>query len=50
MVQTQIIPILDGDGLTDWYEIINGFDPLDYNDPTNNDSNNQTGENNCPNL
>ena len=27
----------DGDGLTDWFEIINGFDPLDYNDPTNND-------------
>ena len=41
-------PDTDGDGLTDWYEIINGFDPLDYNDPTNNDSNNQTGQNNPP--
>ena len=38
-------PDTDGDGLTDWFEIMNGFDPLDYNDPTNNESNNQTGEN-----
>ena len=41
-------PDTDGDGLTDWFEIMNGFDPLDYNDPTNNESNNQTGQNNPP--
>ncbi len=41
-------PDTDGDGLTDWFEIINGLDPLDYNDPTNNESDNQTGQNSPP--